>query len=223
MLASTFERWSPVLCYFLVSIVGLLLKEENNIPLFYPVWNGLKKMYSWAFNTPCTWPVRQGHLLNKRSASWGTPPCSSMLYGFEDWLNSSKLTPFPPPPSISYKCIFHSTDMFIWGNKCMFWSVNLYLWNEGRTLLDSNNFFCKLKSAVKLCTCLFFLTMFFNINNAIYWYIYFFSMQVDLTVQEKEIYLNVSRWFNHIQHYPGVRQHLTNVIFIKNRLYTSAH
>lgn len=48
-------------------------------------------------------------------------------------------------------------------------------------------------------------------------------VMVDLTVQEKEIYLNVSRWFNHIQHYPGVRQHLTNVIFIKNRLYTSAH
>ncbi|NXK51086.1 MCA3 factor, partial [Chauna torquata] len=46
---------------------------------------------------------------------------------------------------------------------------------------------------------------------------------VDLTVQEKEKYLNVSRWFNHIQHYPGVRQHLSNVIFIKNRLYTNAH
>ncbi|XP_054840688.1 eukaryotic translation elongation factor 1 epsilon-1-like isoform X2 [Eublepharis macularius] len=26
----------------------------------------------------------------------------------------------------------------------------------------------------------------------------------DLTVQEKEKYLNVSRWFNHIQHYPDV-------------------
>uniref|UniRef100_A0A8C9L892 Eukaryotic translation elongation factor 1 epsilon-1 n=1 Tax=Pavo cristatus TaxID=9049 RepID=A0A8C9L892_PAVCR len=48
-------------------------------------------------------------------------------------------------------------------------------------------------------------------------------VMVDLTVQEKEIYLNVSRWFNHIQHYPGVRQHLTNVVFIKNRLYTNAH
>ncbi|XP_062355081.1 eukaryotic translation elongation factor 1 epsilon-1 [Cinclus cinclus] len=46
---------------------------------------------------------------------------------------------------------------------------------------------------------------------------------VDLTVQEKEKYLNVSRWFNHIQHYPGVRQHLSNVVFIKNRLYTNAH
>ncbi|XP_068787995.1 eukaryotic translation elongation factor 1 epsilon-1 [Struthio camelus] len=48
-------------------------------------------------------------------------------------------------------------------------------------------------------------------------------VMVDLTVQEKEKYLNVSRWFNHIQHYPGVRQHLSNVIFIKNRLYTNAH
>lgn len=53
--------------------------------------------------------------------------------------------------------------------------------------------------------------------------LYFFPVQVDLTVQEKEKYLNVSRWFNHIQHYPGVRQHLSNVIFIKNRLYTNAH
>ncbi|XP_067146941.1 eukaryotic translation elongation factor 1 epsilon-1 isoform X3 [Apteryx mantelli] len=48
-------------------------------------------------------------------------------------------------------------------------------------------------------------------------------LKADLTVQEKEKYLNVSRWFNHIQHYPGVRQHLSNVIFIKNRLYTNAH
>uniref|UniRef100_A0A8C0BEZ0 Eukaryotic translation elongation factor 1 epsilon-1 n=2 Tax=Accipitrinae TaxID=8955 RepID=A0A8C0BEZ0_9AVES len=48
-------------------------------------------------------------------------------------------------------------------------------------------------------------------------------VMMDLTVQEKEKYLNVSRWFNHIQHYPGVRQHLSNVIFIKNRLYTNAH
>ncbi|NXP38432.1 MCA3 factor, partial [Leiothrix lutea] len=50
-----------------------------------------------------------------------------------------------------------------------------------------------------------------------------FPMQVDLTVQEKEKYLNVSRWFNHIQHYPGVRQHLSDIVFIKNRLYTNAH
>ncbi|XP_054047693.1 eukaryotic translation elongation factor 1 epsilon-1 isoform X1 [Rissa tridactyla] len=48
-------------------------------------------------------------------------------------------------------------------------------------------------------------------------------IMVDLTVQEKEKYLNVSRWFSHIQHYPGVRQHLSKVIFMKNRLYTNAH
>ncbi|XP_075410253.1 eukaryotic translation elongation factor 1 epsilon-1 [Tenrec ecaudatus] len=46
---------------------------------------------------------------------------------------------------------------------------------------------------------------------------------VELTVQEKEKYLNVSRWFGHIQHHPGIKQHLTSVVFIKNRLYTSSH
>ncbi|XP_060026963.1 eukaryotic translation elongation factor 1 epsilon-1-like [Erinaceus europaeus] len=46
---------------------------------------------------------------------------------------------------------------------------------------------------------------------------------VDLTVQEKEKYLNMSCWFCHIQHYPGIRQHLSHVIFIKNRLYANAH
>uniref|UniRef100_A0A452I9M7 Eukaryotic translation elongation factor 1 epsilon-1 n=1 Tax=Gopherus agassizii TaxID=38772 RepID=A0A452I9M7_9SAUR len=45
----------------------------------------------------------------------------------------------------------------------------------------------------------------------------------ELTVQEKEKYLNVSRWFNHIQHYPGIRQHLSNIVFMKNRLYTNPH
>ncbi|XP_005398902.1 PREDICTED: eukaryotic translation elongation factor 1 epsilon-1 isoform X2 [Chinchilla lanigera] len=48
-------------------------------------------------------------------------------------------------------------------------------------------------------------------------------LKVDLTVQEKEKYLNVSRWFCHIQHYPGIRQHLSSVVFIKNRLYSSSH
>ncbi|XP_014377254.1 eukaryotic translation elongation factor 1 epsilon-1 isoform X2 [Alligator sinensis] len=48
-------------------------------------------------------------------------------------------------------------------------------------------------------------------------------IMVDLTVQEKEKYLNVSRWFNHVQHYPGIRQHLSSIVFIKNRLYTNAH
>ncbi|KAJ7338517.1 hypothetical protein JRQ81_012419 [Phrynocephalus forsythii] len=43
----------------------------------------------------------------------------------------------------------------------------------------------------------------------------------ELTVREKEKYLNVSRWFNHIQHYPGIRQHLSTIVFIKNRLYNT--
>ncbi|XP_077209276.1 eukaryotic translation elongation factor 1 epsilon-1 [Paroedura picta] len=42
-----------------------------------------------------------------------------------------------------------------------------------------------------------------------------------LTIQEKEKYINVSRWFNHIQHYPGIRQHLSSIVFIKNRLYNA--
>ncbi|XP_036597111.1 eukaryotic translation elongation factor 1 epsilon-1 [Trichosurus vulpecula] len=46
---------------------------------------------------------------------------------------------------------------------------------------------------------------------------------VDLTFQEKEKYMNMSRWFSHIQHYPGIRQHLSSVVFIKNRLYTNTH
>ncbi|KAM4705471.1 eukaryotic translation elongation factor 1 epsilon-1 [Rhinophrynus dorsalis] len=45
----------------------------------------------------------------------------------------------------------------------------------------------------------------------------------DLSIQEKETYINVSRWFNHIQHYPGIRQHLPSLVFIKNRLYTNLH
>ncbi|XP_063779194.1 eukaryotic translation elongation factor 1 epsilon-1 [Pseudophryne corroboree] len=45
----------------------------------------------------------------------------------------------------------------------------------------------------------------------------------DLSVQEKETYINVSRWFSHIQHYSGVRQHLPSLVFIKNRIYTNIH
>ncbi|XP_069469590.1 eukaryotic translation elongation factor 1 epsilon-1 [Ambystoma mexicanum] len=45
----------------------------------------------------------------------------------------------------------------------------------------------------------------------------------DLSIQEKEKYENISRWFCHIQHYPGIRQHLPAVVFIKNRLYTNVH
>ncbi|XP_078541949.1 eukaryotic translation elongation factor 1 epsilon-1 [Lissotriton helveticus] len=44
-----------------------------------------------------------------------------------------------------------------------------------------------------------------------------------LSIQEKEKYENVSRWFCHIQNYPGIRQHLPNIVFIKNRLYNNMH
>ncbi|XP_067887089.1 eukaryotic translation elongation factor 1 epsilon-1 [Heterodontus francisci] len=44
-----------------------------------------------------------------------------------------------------------------------------------------------------------------------------------LTHEEREKYINVSRWFNHIQHYPGVRQHCAAVVFMKNRLYPTVH
>lgn len=46
---------------------------------------------------------------------------------------------------------------------------------------------------------------------------------LDLTVQEKEQYVNVARWFDHIQHHPGVRHHLRPVVVLKNRLYTGRH
>ncbi|XP_069776956.1 eukaryotic translation elongation factor 1 epsilon-1 [Narcine bancroftii] len=44
-----------------------------------------------------------------------------------------------------------------------------------------------------------------------------------LTHEDREKYVNVSRWFNHIQHYPGVRQHSPVIIFVKNRLYPTVH
>lgn len=47
--------------------------------------------------------------------------------------------------------------------------------------------------------------------------------QVDLTVQEKEQYLNVARWFDHIQHIPSLRHHLPPVVVLRNRIYTSRH
>lgn len=45
--------------------------------------------------------------------------------------------------------------------------------------------------------------------------------QMDLAVQQKEAYLNVTRWFDHIQHYPGVRHHLPPVVVLRNRVYPS--
>ncbi|KAL7840910.1 hypothetical protein AOLI_G00262330 [Acnodon oligacanthus] len=44
---------------------------------------------------------------------------------------------------------------------------------------------------------------------------------MDLAVQEKERFLNVTRWFDHIQHYPGVRHHLGPVVVLRNRVYPS--
>ncbi|XP_010884092.1 eukaryotic translation elongation factor 1 epsilon-1 [Esox lucius] len=46
---------------------------------------------------------------------------------------------------------------------------------------------------------------------------------VDLAVQEKEKYVNVTRWFDHVQHYPGIRNHLPPVVVLKNRVYTGSH
>ncbi|KAL1006384.1 hypothetical protein UPYG_G00071650 [Umbra pygmaea] len=46
---------------------------------------------------------------------------------------------------------------------------------------------------------------------------------MDQSVQDKETYVNVTRWFDHVQHYPGVRHHLHPVVILKNRLYTSSH
>ncbi|KAM9308835.1 eukaryotic translation elongation factor 1 epsilon-1 [Gastrophryne carolinensis] len=45
----------------------------------------------------------------------------------------------------------------------------------------------------------------------------------ELSIQEKESYINVSRWFCHIQHCPGVRQSFPSLVFIKNRIYSNIH
>ncbi|XP_056220436.1 eukaryotic translation elongation factor 1 epsilon-1 isoform X1 [Seriola aureovittata] len=46
---------------------------------------------------------------------------------------------------------------------------------------------------------------------------------VDLAIQEQEQYVNVTRWFDHIQHYPGIRRHLSPVVVLRNRIYSSRH
>ncbi|KAM9332151.1 eukaryotic translation elongation factor 1 epsilon-1 [Pholidichthys leucotaenia] len=46
---------------------------------------------------------------------------------------------------------------------------------------------------------------------------------VDLSVQEREQFVNLTRWFDHIQHYPGVRHHLPPVVVLRNRIYTGRH
>uniref|UniRef100_A0A4W5JRR9 Eukaryotic translation elongation factor 1 epsilon 1 n=1 Tax=Hucho hucho TaxID=62062 RepID=A0A4W5JRR9_9TELE len=40
---------------------------------------------------------------------------------------------------------------------------------------------------------------------------------VDLAVQEKEKHMNVTRWFDHVQH------HLPPVVVLRNRVYTRGH
>ncbi|MBN3294502.1 MCA3 factor, partial [Polypterus senegalus] len=49
------------------------------------------------------------------------------------------------------------------------------------------------------------------------------SYMVDLTVQDREKFVNVSRWFSHIQQLPNVQQHLPRVHIMKNRIYTNVH
>ncbi|XP_037549737.1 eukaryotic translation elongation factor 1 epsilon-1 [Nematolebias whitei] len=46
---------------------------------------------------------------------------------------------------------------------------------------------------------------------------------VDLAIQEKEEHTNVTRWFDHVQHYPGARHHLPPVVVLRNRIYTGRH
>ncbi|CAL8321120.1 unnamed protein product [Boreogadus saida] len=46
---------------------------------------------------------------------------------------------------------------------------------------------------------------------------------VDLAVHEKEHYVNVTRWFDHLQHYPRLRHHLCPVVVLRNRVYIGGH
>eukprot|EP00066_Takifugu_rubripes_P004528 XP_003967956.2 PREDICTED: eukaryotic translation elongation factor 1 epsilon-1 [Takifugu rubripes] len=46
---------------------------------------------------------------------------------------------------------------------------------------------------------------------------------VDMAIHEKEQFINVTRWFDHVQHYPGVQHHLPLITVLRNRIYTSRH
>ncbi|XP_076017252.1 eukaryotic translation elongation factor 1 epsilon-1 [Genypterus blacodes] len=48
-------------------------------------------------------------------------------------------------------------------------------------------------------------------------------LMVKFAIQEKEQYVNLTRWLDHIQHYPGVRHHLPPVVVLRNRVYTGGH
>ncbi|KAL9980527.1 hypothetical protein ACROYT_G009127 [Oculina patagonica] len=45
-------------------------------------------------------------------------------------------------------------------------------------------------------------------------------VMTELSIQEKEQLVNLSRWFNQVQCYPGVRQYLPEVSFLRNLLYS---
>ncbi|XP_072306695.1 eukaryotic translation elongation factor 1 epsilon-1 [Eucyclogobius newberryi] len=49
------------------------------------------------------------------------------------------------------------------------------------------------------------------------------SVIVDLSVQEREQFVNVTRWFDHVQNVRGLRHHLCPVSVLRNRIYTSSH
>lgn len=49
------------------------------------------------------------------------------------------------------------------------------------------------------------------------------ALITDMSVQEREQFVNVTRWFDHIQHVPGVRHRLPPVALLRNRIYTSRH
>ncbi|KAJ8279594.1 hypothetical protein COCON_G00066600 [Conger conger] len=83
--------------------------------------------------------------------------------------------------------------------KTIFKDLNLYL--EDKVYLAGNNF--------TLADTL----MYYGIHH----------IMVDLAVQEKEKWANVTRWFDHVQHYPGVRHHLPPVVVLRNRFYPSGH
>ncbi|CAL9697842.1 unnamed protein product [Knipowitschia caucasica] len=49
------------------------------------------------------------------------------------------------------------------------------------------------------------------------------SLIVGLSVQEREQLVNVTRWFDHMQHVRGLRHHLPLVSVLRNRIYTGQH
>ncbi|XP_077990867.1 eukaryotic translation elongation factor 1 epsilon-1-like [Glandiceps talaboti] len=47
------------------------------------------------------------------------------------------------------------------------------------------------------------------------------SILSESTMQEKQKFMNLSRWFDNVQRYPDIQQHLPLLIFPKNTLYTA--